>query len=128
MNRIRIFTNNPAVAGAYPDFTRWQDGDVSRVFTAVRDAVHKGARIVSHPLSGSVKPWQSPYKSVAVFDKTGALDFASLQMIEDAIAVLNRGRHYHRPFDESVAADFRIIDLDFINNAMEAHHGRQYRV
>jgi len=89
-------------------------GNVMDVFIAVRNAVHKGARIISHPLSGSIKPNDSPYKSIVITVSTGKLDVKSLNIIEDAISVLSRLTIKNRDYDESVLEDFRIIDLDII--------------
>jgi len=91
---------------------------VGSIFEAVRNAVHKGAKLVSHPLSGSIKPGESPYKSVAISKETGTLDYKSLQIIEDAIAVLKRLSGRNRQYEESVLADFRVIDLDLIKAAV----------
>jgi hypothetical protein len=130
MERLRIFTNNPAVQDAYPHLARYMEGGVPAVFTALRDAVHKGARFVTYPLSGSVKPWESPYKSVAVWVK-GDLhenrvpDFTSLQLIEDAMRYVSTSAQFVpkwiRNADESLWEDYRIIDLDLIKNALEAN-------
>ena len=117
MSANMIITNNPDVVGKYPGLARYIPGSVGDVFKAVRDAVHKGAQVISHPLSGSVKPNESPYKSVAVTGVTGPVDFKSLQIIEDAISALARMPGNTRSYDESVLADFRIIDLDLINSA-----------
>ena len=111
-----IFTNNPAVEAKYPDKTNLIDTDVSGVFAAVRDAVHKGARVLSHPLSGSIKPWETPYKSIALSLTRGPTDFESLGYIENAIAVL--GNRRHPPYSEEVIADFSVIDLDLIDSAV----------
>ncbi|MCL2188943.1 MAG: GrdX family protein [Defluviitaleaceae bacterium] len=119
MEHIQIFTNNPAVRAAYPDTVYWVDGAVADVFTAVRDAVHTGAKVLSHPLSGSIKPWQSPYKSIAVSRSAGALCFGSLQRIESAIAALNKGTQAVSALSESVLEDFQIIDLDLIKNVSD---------
>ena len=111
-----IITNNPAVMAKYPVGSRYVEGSVHNVFTAVRDWVHKGSRVISHPLSGSIKPNESPYKSVAISVASGPLDIKSLKIIEDAISMLaslpDRGRSY----DESVLDDFRIIDLDLVSH------------
>jgi hypothetical protein len=127
MTHVKIITNNPAVQDAYGGAACFVDGDVSAVFTNVRDAVHLGARLVSHPLSGGVKPWENPYKSVAVsFPENGkgaTTDFASLQQIEDAIAALGKGcfNNEKNTADESILDDYRIIDIDLITNAMEGY-------
>ena len=109
-----IVTNNPAVVERYSESSRYIQGDVRKVFTTVRDAVHKGARVITHPLSGSVKPNESPYKSVIITAATGRLDLKSLRIIEDAIATLTRLPERNRLYDESVLEDFRIIDLNFM--------------
>ena len=111
-----IITNNPDVHGKYPEIAAYIDGGVMDVFTHVRDAVHLGGKIISHPLSGSVKPNESPYRSVVIVPGAGPVDFKSLHIIEDAVATLARlGKREHN-FDESVLADFRIIDLDLMNS------------
>jgi len=119
---LHIITNNPKVADAYCDIACFQGGSVSDVFTAVRDAIHKGARLISHPLSGSVKPNESPYKSVIVSTNRGDLDFQHLRMIEDAIATLKKLQVKHRVIDNATQQDFQIIDLDLINCAMIPFH------
>jgi len=112
-----IITNNPDVAARYPMVSRYIACSVNDIFETVRDAVHKGARIISHPLSGSIKPNESPYKSVVISTEDGPLDFKSLQIIEDAIAVLKKLPSKIREYDESALEDFRIIDLDIINHS-----------
>jgi len=136
LREIVIITNNPAVVDDYPEASCHIQGSVQKVFTTVRDAVHKGARIITHPLCGSIKPNESPYKSVVITTATGKkaacdcqsdflrqsqtpvkLDMKSLSIIEDAIATLARLPHRNRKYDESVLEDFRIIDLNFIRVA-----------
>ena len=124
MSRFVIFTNNPAVNATYPDCAYYrQENNVYQIFVAVRDAIHTGARIVSHPLSGSVKPNNNPYKSVVLSNHDHApnsLDFKSLRIIEDAIATLKKLPVKHIDFSEAVLEDFRVIDLELINSAMAA--------
>ena len=112
-----VITNNPDVAAKYDSCLI--KGSVIDVFIAVRNAVHKGAQIISHPLSGSIKPNESPYKSIVITAATGKLDIKSLEAIEDAISVFNRLPEKKREYDESVLVDFRIIDLDLINSVYE---------
>jgi len=116
LTAYKIITNNPAVDAKFPGQSCFIEGSVAGIFKSVRDLVHKGANIISHPLSGSIKPNESPYKSVAVTTATGPLDMKSLKLIEDAIAILGRLPNRGRNYDESVLEDFRIIDLDLISN------------
>ena len=121
MHEHTIFTNNFDVAARYPDISCYMSCSVLDVFVAVRNAIHKGAKIITHPLSGSIKPNVSPYKSVAIstIDFSTAsdspLDYKSLQIIEDTIATLKRLPDNRHQYDESVLQDFRIIDLDHIS-------------
>ena len=39
-----------------------------------RDLIHKGYKLLTHPLSGSIKPNDTPYKSIAL-EKGGARGF-----------------------------------------------------
>ena len=119
MSELVIVTNNPDVAAKYPGLSSYREGSVLNIYEAVRDEVHKGAQVVSHPLSGSIKPNQTPYKSVVITNPHGPLNFASLQIIEDAISVLRRLPTINRCLDESILADFRIIDLDHISAAIK---------
>ena len=112
-----IVTNNPDVAVKYDVHAFYCKGGVMDVFIHVRDAVHNGAKLISHPLSGSVKPNESPYKSVVISKAPGPLDFKSLQAIEDAIAKLTQMSKKNYSYDESILKDFRIIDLDLVNSA-----------
>jgi len=124
MERVLIITNNPDVRDAYETLTQYSACDVRTVFITVRDRVHAGARVLSHPLSGSIKPWESPYKSVVISAARGALDFASLQLVEAALEKLDA--HAPAPSQKkpppsaSILADFRIIDLDLMHSAMAA--------
>ena len=120
MANFCIVTNNPDVAVAYGGLARVVAGGVDSVFFAVRDAVHLGAMLISHPLAGSVKPGENPYRSVVVSTAQGPVDTASLAAIEDAIAVLRRlparaGRHGRQVLD-----DFKSLDLDLVRSAMGA--------
>jgi len=115
---IYVITNNPAVAARYPDISRYYNCSVHKILTTVRDEVHKGAQIITHPLSGSIKPNESPYKSVVISATGNTLDYKSLQIIEDAIITLSKLPIKQQVYDESVLEDFRIIDLDLIKESI----------
>ena len=76
-----LVTNNPEVEKKYPHLVAYSlEGPVIRVFLEVRDLIHKGHRLLTHPLSGSLKPSRIPFKTVFL-EKREDLDFASLQYI-----------------------------------------------
>ena len=106
-----IITNNPDVHAQFPDSV-YIDCNVQGILEAVRDQIHLGAVLISHPLAGSLKPGESPYKSIAIAKKSGPVDYKSLQTIEDAITTANKFPEKNRHYNASILADFRIIDLD----------------
>jgi len=114
----KTYSNNPAVAEKQGEACEFLETDVYGVFAAVRDVIHAGGRLVSHPLSGSIKPNESPYKSVLVdVVKQNTLDFKSLQIIEDAITALKRLPQKNHEYSTQVLEDFQVIDLDLISSA-----------
>ena len=115
-----IITNNPAVFDSYGEVVQCVSGGVEEVFTAVRDAIHLGALLISHPLAGSLKPNESPYKSVVLSTSRGQMDMASLMTIEDATATLRKLPVKKRHYSQQILEDFSVIDLDLIQSAMQS--------
>ena len=118
MANFRIVTNNPAVTGEYGSVAQYVNGGVEKVFSTVRDAVHLGAVLISHPLAGSLKPNVSPYRSVVLSTARGPVDLASLAIIEDAVSVLQRLPVKARRYGPRVLEDFQSVDMDLVRSAM----------
>ena len=87
-----------------------------QVLCMARDAIHQGHKLLTHPLSGSVKPGETPYKSVAVSWKQGLLDLPSLSLIENSIATCDKFPIRDKSKDPSLQADFQTIDLTLIES------------
>lgn len=125
-----IVTNNVKVRDFFQDREiLFVDGSVREVFVLVRDYVHRGHALLTHPLSGSVKPGENPFKTIAVTREKGVLDFNSLNLVEEAIIACdkfsentlsgmkwqglqqkNREGNLTEP-EESIITDFREIDF-----------------
>jgi len=120
MAKAVILTNNGAVCEAFPEVAEAVPGDVEDVLTAVRDAVHRGAVLVSHPLAGSVKPNESPYKSVMLRRTEGAVDMKSLGYIEDAFATLRKLPKRKPVLTGQMLQDYAVIDLDLMRSAQSS--------
>lgn len=111
-----LVTNNSDFLGDGLGFeVRYLDTlEYTEVLIAVRDMVHSGHRLLTHPLSGSVKPFETPYKSIVVSSKANAsIDEDSLILISDAITMAEKFRR-ERHFNDKLLADFRLIDRDLI--------------
>ncbi|NMB28166.1 MAG: GrdX protein [Tissierellia bacterium] len=118
-----IVTNNKYVYEKYKDnFEIIFDESFSYldVLSYVRDKVHEGHELATHPLSGSVKPNETPYKTIMISEKKGVLDFNSLKIIEDSIATAKKFISYKPTpnWTESILDDFRVIDLSLIENVI----------
>ena len=89
------------------------------VLQQARDLIHQHHRLVTHPLSGSIKPNETPYKSVVITDAPGpSLDINSLNIIEESLAVYEKFAAMGLPpFDKypsHVLEEFMIIDHQLI--------------
>jgi len=117
-----IVTNNPEVAASWPQAAEWVDGEARSVLIRVRGLVHLGHRLLTHPLAGSVKPNESPYRSVIVSQHPDAtIDFDSLRIIEGALAVVDKlGEPRFQTIPPHVDADFRLIDRTLMESAIES--------
>lgn len=119
-----IVTNNKSVYEKYRDSfeTIFNEGfTYLNVLEHVRNKVHNGHELATHPLSGSVKPNETPYKTVIISEKKDVLDFNSLQMIEESIATAKKFiTNQPTPnWTESILDDFRMIDLSLIESVLD---------
>ncbi|NLJ98054.1 MAG: GrdX protein [Tissierellia bacterium] len=123
MKRI-IVTNNRYVYEKFKDTLEmeyYEDFTYLDILSYVRDKIHEGYKLITHPLSGSVKPNETPYKSIVIGEKSSALDLDSLRIIEESIATTKKFIS-NKPtpnWTETVLDDFRVIDLSLITGAIE---------
>ncbi len=123
MGGITIITNNSLAAERFGDdfFLLLLDTDYEGILKAARDRIHTGWILLTHPLSGSVKPRETPYKSLLLKERRGPVDEASLSLIENALAACrkfeDKASLYAR-YREDVLTDFRLIDAELIAGAI----------
>ena len=98
------------------------EGNFLDVLIYVRDKVHEGHELLTHPLTGSVKPYETPYKSLLISEKKGNMDFNSLKIIEESIEVTKKFLNDYRPrnLKEKHLNDFKIIDKSLIDSGIES--------
>ena len=117
-----IYTNNELVFSKY---SKDYDVDYSPVsyvelLKRVRDAVHKGAKLLTHPLSGSIKPNETPFKSIYLTKDSGKMDLASLELIENAIETTKKFPIKFPNMPKHIEEDFALIDLSLVDSALSA--------
>ncbi|WP_338471391.1 GrdX family protein [Niallia sp. XMNu-256] len=100
------------------------DGSLMDVMKTARDFVHKGHKLLTHPLMGSIKPNETPYKTIAIsFKAENGVNLDSLSLMENSIETSEKlidnrpPRNWSKEIINRVYEDYRVIDFDLIHNA-----------
>lgn len=116
---IIVVTNNPMskekLSSRY--ITDFIDGSTMDVFKKVRNYIHEGHRLLTHPLMSSIKPNETPYRTVIISkNREKAVEVDSLKYIEEGIASTEKftNRFGIPNWNEKVLEDFQLIDYDLI--------------
>ena len=114
-----VVTNNPLVIAQYEGkyCVDYIETDLLGILTTVRDLIHKGHRLLTHPLMGSVKPNESPYKSVVISSTTEGADVQSVTIIGESILAAKKFPPKEIP--EQYLNDLQIVDLSLIRSALK---------
>lgn len=116
-----IVSNNPLVEElGYPVI--WVEGDVEQIIARVLDLLLAGHRLLSHPLSGSIKPSINPYKSIMVSRDPIGVDWNDVAIAQGCLEKV-REMKKHRPhytWGERVDQDLRFLDCELIKSGIES--------
>ncbi len=117
-----IVTNNPMVRERYSQQydLKYEETSFVGVLKQVRDLVHQGYRLLTHPLSGSIKPNETPYKSVLLEESTGKIDEFSVRVIEEAVLTCDKFSQKKYPYKKDVTRDFQFVDLTLFESGLES--------
>ena len=120
-----IVTNNPYVYEKYKEKREViyeENFSYLEVLELIRDKIHNGHQLITHPLSGSIKPNETPYKTIMISKKTGDLDEDGLRILEESILTVKKFISDKPTPDwvERVLDDFRVIDLSLIENVIDS--------
>ena len=115
-----VITNNPLVLDRLKETHHivYQDISYEEVLREVRDRIHEGHTLLSHPLSGSVKPNETPYKSIMISEGKGEVDEGSVKLIENAIQACQKFIFKSDLYEESVYDDFQLIDWTLLESGL----------
>ncbi len=119
---LLILTNNPKVIADFGKLNHQVCDTYEQVLLQTRDRIHTGSCLLMHPLAGSVKPGESPYRSVVIDHQDDFLDMRSLEIIEGAIDRFNTMTAVPRDrfYNEKTLADFQLIDFELLTSALTA--------
>ena len=122
-----ILTNNPQAAAEFEATheVRFTEGGLKDVLIAARDLINSGAILLSHPLYGSVKPNETPYRSLLIrpgkTSGTGDIppaDIESVMLIENAISTAGKFTDKKEITDPKLLEDFQAVDLSLLRSAV----------
>ena len=121
-----IVTNNQLCLGKYGAQIKMEyleDGSYLDVLLKVRDYLHLGWKLETHPMTGSLKPNQTPFKSIMISNHPlDQEEFYSQEItIENGIAACRKFQSIRKTPDwpEHLLEDFRIVDLSLIEGAIQ---------
>ncbi len=121
---IVLLTNNPLVKNKIKtmELMFFKDSSYLEFLYSVRDFVHKGHKLLSHPLTSSIKPNETPYKSILISKNTDRLDFDSLNYIENSIELVKSFKKNDNiiKYTQTTLEDFQLIDYSVINSGIES--------
>lgn len=117
-----IITNNNSVYDKYKNDYNicFIDGGFKDVLIKTRDKIHEGYELLTHPLSSSIKPNETPYKSIIISDKKGNINCDSLMIIENAMITYDKfcKTKMNNIYTEKIIEDFKLIDLTVLESAL----------
>ena len=119
MNYI-VMTNNPLVLSKLNDTHNviYQKLSYEGLLKLVRDRIYEGHRLLTHPLSGSVKPNETPYKSVMLSGQKEKIDEESVRLIESAILACQKFQNKSKSYKEEVYKDFQLVDWTLLESGL----------
>ncbi len=120
MDRI-IITNNRNVRDKYSaDFNiEYHDVDLQELIVIVRDYIHQNYKLLTHPLSGSIKPNESKYKSL-ILEKGNSLDFNSVEVIGKSYLTVRKFSEMKRNkvITKQMDEDYMLIDMSLLEGCL----------
>ena len=124
MKKYVIVTNNNKLINKYDDINIEiiKEETIEKIFKKTRDLIHKGFILISHPLAGSVKPYQNPYRSI-ILKKGDELDYQSLKNYENSYYKYQQFKSdkvNNSKLPEKIKDDYQTIDLTLIDSALKS--------
>ncbi len=115
-----LVTNNDRVYEKYKDTIQIILLDTyEEVLIKVRDMVYDKHVLLTHPQASSLKPNQTPYRSIVVYPKGEEDNMKDILLIEKCIEVFREWQEIApspKSYQEKVANDFKTIDLSVVDN------------
>ena len=122
----RIVTNNRLCRdkyGSQVEMDYLENGSYLDVLLKVKDYIQKGWCLETHPMTGSLKPNQTPYKSVMISNRpVDREDFYNQEItMENSVSTCQKFQAIRQTPDwpEHLREDYREVDLSLIEGALQ---------
>lgn len=114
-----IVTNNVAVKKDFNNVL-FIEGTFEDVLVKVRDLVHQGVELISHPIGASIRMLFSPYRSIIVGEKNIEINSYHVETIESSI-INYRNVNEGRKKDIRNSDDYALIDVELLKATLKAY-------
>jgi hypothetical protein len=122
MSGLYILTNNDSVVNFFKQFqqnaglpeVKYVEASATRVLQVAKEAIHKGARLLNHPLSGGNSPGDNPFKTLIVSgEDEKILHFQSSHLIEEALHTYARtAKNRFRAYSDEQLKEYKTHDME----------------
>ena len=132
---LALYSNNPLFATMCERTAKGLYKPVSAlaILETARDAIHKGWKLLNHPLYGNYRPYQQPFRTIllegprpsAAGSQADLVSLESLHFIEEALHVFNSTQGVHpkdapkKLFEDCAELDFALMQLTLEHAGME---------
>lgn len=120
IDKAVLITNNDRVYDKYKDRMKVILLDTyEEVLVRTRDMVYDRHTLLTHPQASSLKPNQTPYRSVVVYPKGEEDNMKDILLIEKCLETFRQWQEIAvtpGDYEKKVAEDFKTIDLSVIDN------------
>lgn len=118
-----VVTNNNSLIESEEDFSDVIDyvfieGNFLDVLVIVRNLIHMGHKLISHPLGASIRIMFSPVRSILLSDEKYDLDILSMEVIESSIDKY-KATMENRNIDFRNKEDYEFIDIELLKSALD---------
>jgi hypothetical protein len=131
MSGLYILTNNDSIVNFFKQFkqpgmpeVRYVEASATRVLQLAKEGIHKGARLLSHPLAGGKSPGDSPFKTLLISGEGEGgtvLHFQSLQLIEEALRTYAKAaKNRFRAYSDDQLKEFKTMDVELTLSVIQS--------
>ncbi len=123
LKKATLLTNNDKVYEKYKDKLKCiYENEYRDILLRARDYIYDRNKLLTHPQASSLKPNQTPYRSILVYEGSGEDNTADILLIEKCIEVFLAWQDIAKTpknYKNNIKEDFKTIDLSIVDNIMD---------